>query len=1297
MHKCESWNYLSNCKTSDCDFNSTYCNQISLLQMQSAYVCLRTKDEQISAGACPNGDLKMKKILAPLAFSMVGVLSSAHAVILSGWDIPTGTNPTGTTVTSAMTVATGVTASGLTCGSGLTTNTSTSSTRWNLTGFGDTPSGQSAASANASNNFIAFNLAANSGYNLKINGVGSLQFGSSGTGPQAWSLLYSPNSSFSTYTVVASAGNTSNVHVQGTSGSTYDYTSVFNTALSNNPIIVTEGSSAYFRIVGWNTYTTNTGVVLTTGGGTGGIVGNLTAPDFTILGDATPTFVIRDLTWGGGDGNWSDVNWRDSGNNLFAASSSDNVTINGGSIVVAAGGVSALSVNAGGSTNSAITGGAIASSTLSKSGSSTFTLSNASASITNGISVTGGNLIIATTSAGSLGGATSVNNGTLTLATANALGTAPLTLSNGTVDLGSTSTTSGNVTVNGGQLISSGGVLTPTALSISNTTTDVLISASIAGTTGLNKLGTGKLILSGNSTYTGTTSIGADTNCPVQIGSDGAFGNSSSVQFSTSGYTLEAINGDRVIQPNFRFGASGGFIGSKALSLVGTSSVFGAARAISNNATATLTLNNLGLSTTTSEFRMSFYGTGSNVITGWISNSTVTGNAFGALRMYSDAQLDPVTGATNGYPGNLTILGQANMSALVLQKGAIYLKADGVISDSTIIYSGSSTGWSLDISGINAASDTVGNLNLSGTNIVNLGSKKLVFGGTDYSAAVLKWASGTNKATMSMGLGHPYTNGYVFTGVAGIPDGTTVTASAGVSSGSGDNGFGATITLSANTTAAGSTTFKSSTFSDNKLEGTFIGVGGILEKTGNNVVRMQNSNSYGGGTIVSQGFMGYSTNNALGTGPVSIKQGAGFGQSASIGNTVADRVFSNSISIEGDVFLGMGGYSSSGGYQNYFAGNVNLNNAVRTIGLSNSTVITGVVSNGGMVVDNGTGSSARVLTLSGANTFGGGVKLISTGASSPILAVGNNSCLGSGSLVFGQNGTLRPVEADRSLANDIVISNGATALMDVGTNSVISVDPSTGTNNVTNVVTSSLALSGNISGGGALVKTNTGILTLSGNLSYTGGTTVAAGILNVMTNNISASITSNTIAVTFSNTPANGTYAVLPGALTGTSYTATYNNLSSSQKATFSTVSPASVTVASKSSQSITGLASTDSKTYGATSYTLSVTPGASTSSLTFSSDNNSVATVSSAGVVTIVGAGSTTIRVNQAGDADYLAAAEVTQVLTVNTMALTVTADPKSKTAGESDPSWTYQVTAGSLVSGDSFSGALTRDSGES
>jgi hypothetical protein len=44
----------------------------------------------------------------------------------------------------------------------------------------------------------------------------------------------------------------------------------------------------------------------------------------------------------------------------------------------------------------------------------------------------------------------------------------------------------------------------------------------------------------------------------------------------------------------------------------------------------------------------------------------------------------------------------------------------------------------------------------------------------------------------------------------------------------------------------------------------------------------------------------------------------------------------------------------------------------------------------------------------------------------------------------------------------------------------------------------------------------------------------------------------------------------------------------------------------------------------------------------------------------------------------------------------LTVTADAKSKVYGQLDPALTYQITAGALVSGDSLTGALTREAGE-
>ena len=64
-------------------------------------------------------------------------------------------------------------------------------------------------------------------------------------------------------------------------------------------------------------------------------------------------------------------------------------------------------------------------------------------------------------------------------------------------------------------------------------------------------------------------------------------------------------------------------------------------------------------------------------------------------------------------------------------------------------------------------------------------------------------------------------------------------------------------------------------------------------------------------------------------------------------------------------------------------------------------------------------------------------------------------------------------------------------------------------------------------------------------------------------------------------------------------------------------------------------------------------------------------------------------------GDANHAAASGAASV-TITTRPVSVTADPKSKLYGTPDPALTYQVTAGSLVAGDSFAGALTRVAGE-
>ena len=76
--------------------------------------------------------------------------------------------------------------------------------------------------------------------------------------------------------------------------------------------------------------------------------------------------------------------------------------------------------------------------------------------------------------------------------------------------------------------------------------------------------------------------------------------------------------------------------------------------------------------------------------------------------------------------------------------------------------------------------------------------------------------------------------------------------------------------------------------------------------------------------------------------------------------------------------------------------------------------------------------------------------------------------------------------------------------------------------------------------------------------------------------------------------------------------------------------------------------------------------------------------------------AGTYTVVAHYAGSANYAAADSVPTSFTITPQAITVTANPQTKVYGTADPALTYQITSGSLVSGDSFSGSLTRVPGE-
>jgi len=90
---------------------------------------------------------------------------------------------------------------------------------------------------------------------------------------------------------------------------------------------------------------------------------------------------------------------------------------------------------------------------------------------------------------------------------------------------------------------------------------------------------------------------------------------------------------------------------------------------------------------------------------------------------------------------------------------------------------------------------------------------------------------------------------------------------------------------------------------------------------------------------------------------------------------------------------------------------------------------------------------------------------------------------------------------------------------------------------------------------------------------------------------------------------------------------------------------------------------------YGAVPFDLSATGGASGNPVSFSSADPGVATVTGS-TVTIVGAGSTTITANQAGNANY-APATAQQTLSVGKATLTVTANGASRSYNTANPAF--------------------------
>ncbi|MBE9601761.1 MBG domain-containing protein [Pedobacter sp. MC2016-24] len=167
------------------------------------------------------------------------------------------------------------------------------------------------------------------------------------------------------------------------------------------------------------------------------------------------------------------------------------------------------------------------------------------------------------------------------------------------------------------------------------------------------------------------------------------------------------------------------------------------------------------------------------------------------------------------------------------------------------------------------------------------------------------------------------------------------------------------------------------------------------------------------------------------------------------------------------------------------------------------------------------------------------------------------------------------------------------------------------------------------------------------------------------------------------STPAGSAYVVTPSLAVGANgflannYTITYV--------------PYLGTVA-KASQTIT-LSAFSPAVYG----DADIDPGATSSStlpVTYSSSDPLVATIVS-GKVHIVAKGTVTISANQAGNANYDAAPQVQQVLTIATKPITVTASARTKTYGDAVTFAGTEFTAPGLINGNTITGVTLNSTG--
>ena len=623
------------------------------------------------------------------------------------------------------------------------------------------------------------------------------------------------------------------------------------------------------------------------------------------------------------------------------------------------------------------------------------------------------------------------------------------TLNNG-IKLGanqSWSATSGNLIFNGAVNLQT---FTLTVTGGKATT----ISGIVSGTGDVTKTGTGSLTLSGNNNYSGTTNLATGS---LTIGSDTAVGTgllvigsgSSSTTLAATGATRTLGNAVQVGR-NFSFNSTNDLIFSSTVTLSGN-------RKVTVGSTGALTLGGVVTSTNRSLTKL---GTGTLALNGvntfsgglLLSAGTVTvGNnaaaGTGTLTLGTGTIQAGVSGLTLAnaitFTGNTTYGGTLNLS---------FSGAGNLSGPRTFTVLNPNTTFSGVISGANS-------LSKAGAGTLTLGGANTFSAGTNIQNGTLVLDSNTAGGTATITVGDALATGtapasLLFSATAGrtvanalsVPVGSTGMRTIGGLNTTGVDIFSGTVALGTDATLT------EGTGGEVNFTGIVSGAGGIT-KTGAGTVRLSNTNTFSGATLVSAGTLAYGASNALGTGSVNVNGGT-----LDMGASQTDSVGAVTLSSGSIIGSGTSALTSTSGF------------AVQSGTIS--AILAGAV---GLTKD-----TSGTVTLSGANIFSG-----TTTVSLGTLSYGANDALGTGALTVS-GGTLDMGTGRTDSVGAVTLTSGSLL---GGAGSVLT--STSGFTLQSGTVTAALA------GSVALTKNTTGTVLISGANAYTGATTISAGTLRL--------------------------------------------------------------------------------------------------------------------------------------------------------------------------------------------------------